>query len=232
MKTLLLHGFSRDGRMWAPLADGLAPDLPGHRRTPPPTGTFEDVVDALAGFAEAPFGVIGYSMGARLALSLAVRHPHRVAWLVLDGASLGLETEAERIARRAHDAKWAALLRTEGISAFARQWAAQPLFGAAPATPDRLEHDPHALAQALERLGKAAMPWLGHHARAVRCPVLLINGDRDVKGLAEAARVAEAIPHALRRTLPGHHAVHLEAPAAWRACTRSFLEDHPLEATA
>ncbi len=232
MKTLLLHGFSRDGRMWAPLATGIAPDLPGHAGTPAPTGTFEDVVDALAGFVKAPFGVIGYSMGARLALSLAIRFPARVAWLVLDGASLGLETEAERAARRDADARWTELLRTRGIEAFAAEWAAQPIFGNAPRTDDRRAHDPFALAAALECLGKGAMPWLGDGARNVRCPVLLINGDRDTRGLGEAARVAEAIPHAIRCSLPGHHAVHLEAPAAWRACARSFLEDHPLEATA
>lgn len=232
MSALLLHGFTRDGTMWRPLLEGRAPNLPGHAGTPPPVTSFEGVVDALAGFLPAPFGVAGYSMGARLALSLAIRHPSRVSWLVLDGATLGLSTDAERAARREQDARWAQLLRTRGIEAFAAEWETQPLFGPAPSAPERLRHDPHALAAALEVLGKGSMPWLGDGAARVRCPVLLVNGARDAKGLAEAERVAERVPHARRCLVPGHHAAHLEAPAAWRARVQTFIEAQLLEATA
>ena len=232
MSALLLHGFSRDGGMWRPLFEGAAPDLPGHSGAPAPAHDFEHVVDALAGLVAPPFGLIGYSMGARLALCLAIRHPGKVRWLVLDGASLGLEHEAERAARCAHDAKWAELLRTRGIEVFAAEWEAQALFGGANRAPERTRHDPFALATALELLGKGRMPWLGDGAASVRCPVLLVNGDRDARGLAEAERVAERIPHARRCRLPGHHAVHLEAPAAWRARVQSFVEANSLEAPA
>ncbi len=232
MNALLLHGFSRDGSMWRPLLDGVAPNLPGHAGTPAPATDFEGVVDALAAQLPAPFGVAGYSMGARLALCLAIRHPARVSWLVLDGATLGLATEAERSERRAQDAKWAALLRERGIEAFAAEWEAQAIFGAAPKVAERTRHDAHALAAALEALGKGSMPWLGDGAAKVRCPVLLVNGARDLKGLAEAERVAERIPHARRCLVPGHHAAHLEAPAAWRARVLPFLEGQLLEATA
>ncbi|MBL8957462.1 MAG: alpha/beta fold hydrolase [Myxococcaceae bacterium] len=232
MSVLLLHGFTRDGSMWRPLLDGTAPNLPGHAGAAAPVGGFEGVVDALAGLLPAPFGVAGYSMGARLALCLAIRHPSRVSWLVLDGATLGLATEAERAERRARDATWATLLRERGIEAFSAAWAAQPLFGGAPEAPERKRHDPLALAAALEVLGKGSMPWLGDGAAKVRCPVLLVNGSRDERGLAEAARVAKAIPHARTCLVPGHHAAHLEAPDAWRARVHPFLEGQLLEATA
>lgn len=234
--SLLLHGFTRDARMWLSLVDGFAPDLPGHgtAAAPAPGTTFDAVVDALAARIRYS-AVVGYSMGARLALSLAIRHPAKVHALVLDGGSLGLETDAERTVRAAHDARWAKQLREEGIEAFAAAWEAQPLFGKVGNESVR-HQDPHHLAAALDVLGKAQMPWLGESARRVRCPVLLLNGEHDTRGLDEAARIAERIPHARRATIPGHHAAHAESPNAWRACVTSFLEaaqltPRPLEAT-
>jgi 2-succinyl-6-hydroxy-2,4-cyclohexadiene-1-carboxylate synthase len=218
--------------MWAPLMEGFAPDLPGHRDVAPPAGTFEGEIDALAAHLEEPRGVAGYSMGARLALGLAIRHPARVRWLLLDGASLGLRREADRAERQMHDARWAELLRTEGIEAFARAWEAQPIFGGAASVRERRDHRPGALAEALERLGKGRMPWLGEAAGALRCPVVLLNGDRDEKGLAEAQAVAECVPHSVRIIIPGHHAAHLEAPAAWRERVRRSLSRIPKEVTA
>jgi 2-succinyl-6-hydroxy-2,4-cyclohexadiene-1-carboxylate synthase len=211
-RTLLLHGFTRDPRMWAPLAEGDAPDVV-------PRGSFFETVDALV--PDAACGVIGYSMGARLALWLAARHPSKVRWLVLDGASLGLATQAERAGRREADEKWIALLETKGFDAFIEQWDAQPLFGGVKSP--RPAQDPQVLAQTLRVLGKGAMPYLGGQLADVRCPVLLINGDRDTQGLSETERVAQELPHAQRVELPGHHAVHAESPERWRACVQTFL---------
>lgn len=223
--TLLLHGFSRDGSMWAPLMDGAAPNLPGHRGAAAPSGTFEEVVDALAGEMTSPTGIVGYSMGARLALSLAVRHSHLVRWLILDGASLGLEAEEDRAARRQHDAQWAQMLRARGIDAFAQAWEAQPIFGGRAHVENRREHQPAALADAMECFSKGRMPFLGEAAREVKCPVLLLNGESDEKGLQEAEQVRERIPHAQQCILKGHHAAHLESPQQWREAVAAFLKD-------
>ena len=211
-RTLLLHGFTRDHRMWAPLLDGDAPDIV-------PRGSFFETVDALE--PGAPCGVIGYSMGARIALWLAARHPSKVRWLVLDGASLGLASEGERAERRQADETWIALLETKGFDAFIEQWDAQPLFGGVKAP--RFAQDAGLLAQTLRVLGKGAMPYLGGQLSHVRCPVLLINGERDTKGLGEAERVAHELPHAQRAVLPGRHAVHAESPDRWRACVQTLL---------
>ena len=72
-------------------------------------------------------GVVGYSMGGRLALHLALRHPDRVGKLVLFSASPGLKTEDERTARREVDLQRAAEIE-EDLGGFLRRWYRMPLF--------------------------------------------------------------------------------------------------------
>src|SRR5688500_12620479 len=91
---LLLHGFSGLGVGWSELVAGLgahgpilAPDLPGHGTCPPPApdADLDQAADALADQLTEPCDVVGYSLGGRLALHLATRHPACVGRLVLIG---------------------------------------------------------------------------------------------------------------------------------------------------
>lgn len=87
---LLLHGGGVAGWMWHPLAAHLEtanrlliPDLPGHDRSAAiPYRSHDDTVDLLARAvreqATAPVTVIGFSLGAQLAVLLAARHPELV----------------------------------------------------------------------------------------------------------------------------------------------------------
>ena len=111
---LLLHGFTGGaatiwplGRHLTDLRQVAAVALPGHGRTGVPDDPqlfgFEHTVDALAPLLDShrlrPADVVGYSMGGRLAVGLAVRHPGYVASLTLIGSSAGLSDAAERSAR-------------------------------------------------------------------------------------------------------------------------------------
>ena len=96
--ALLVHGGGVGGWMWRPLADELgddlellAPDLPGHGR-----GATDDYLDhqsATAQLAElirekAPTGlhVVGFSLGAQLAIRLASEFPELVRSVVVVSA--------------------------------------------------------------------------------------------------------------------------------------------------
>ena len=97
--VLLLHGAGLDHSSWQWQSRYLAhhgyaviaPDFPGHGRSP---GTVRTSVEALADWAAdllAALGrdrafVAGHSLGSLVALELALRHPARVAGLVLAGA--------------------------------------------------------------------------------------------------------------------------------------------------
>jgi pimeloyl-ACP methyl ester carboxylesterase/uncharacterized protein (DUF302 family) len=97
---LLLHGFPSSSAQYDRLMDRLrdrvhaiAPDLPGFGRSATPAGTvtFDRLTDAIEQFTEA-VGLDRYSLymfdfGAPVGFRLAVRHPDRVAGLVIQNGN-------------------------------------------------------------------------------------------------------------------------------------------------
>ena len=246
--VVLLHGFTGRGRSMADVAaalagrhETLAPDLPGHgaslRGGDAAAYQFDRCVDDLAamlahtGHARAHW--LGYSMGARLALGCAVRHPQCVRSLVLLGARAGIADPGERAARRDADERLAVRLEANGIEAFVDEWLAQPLFrtlvqqdASAPARERaaRLDNDPHELAAALRGLGPAAQPPLHALLANVAAPVLLVAGALDERFVAHAHDLARRLPRAELHVIPdAGHAAHVEQPAAFAAVVRDFL---------
>jgi 2-succinyl-6-hydroxy-2,4-cyclohexadiene-1-carboxylate synthase len=160
-------------------------------------------------------------MGGRFALALALRRPERVERLVLVSASPGLADEDARAARRAADAALADRIEAVGAEAFAREWAAQPLFaGQAPAVvalahEDRLRRSAAEHAAQLRGLGTGVMPPLWERLGELALPVTLVVGERDAKFREIASRMARRLSQGEIVVVEGAgHAVALEAPAA------------------
>lgn len=183
----------------------------------------------------APYDLIGYSMGGRIALHQALRAPDRVRRLVLESASPGLETEAERSARRRADSQLAASLEAEGVERFVDRWEALPLFASqARLAADirdahrarRLANDPRSLAAALRGLGTGSLPSLWERLDEVRMPVLLIAGALDQKFVAIGRRMERVMPDARLAIVPdAGHTVHLERPGRWLERVGGFLAE-------
>jgi 2-succinyl-6-hydroxy-2,4-cyclohexadiene-1-carboxylate synthase len=229
LPLVLFHGFTGSPESWndvlarLPTRHAFRPPLLGHGANADGVRSFDDEVDRLAAtLGPAAVHLGGYSLGARLALGVAVRHPARVARLTLIGVHPGLRSETERDERRRADARWVELLERCGMEAFVDAWTAQPLFATQRALPqavrerrkrERLSHDPRGLARSLRVTGLAEMPDLRAHLGDVRVPVTLLAGELDAKFSALAGELVRLFPDARETIVPGAgHDLLLERP--------------------
>ena len=237
-RVVLVHGFTQTQAAWEPVAARLRArwrlvrvDLPGHGGSAGVRAGFAEAA-GLLGTCGGRAAYVGYSLGGRLCLRLALDRPELVRALVLLGASPGIADPAARAERRAADEARAAGVERDGVAAFLDRWLAGPLFATLPPSraglPDRLANTPEGMASALRLLGVGAQAPLWDRLADLRCPTLLVAGALDAKFAALAAEMAAAIGPAARLALvPGAgHAVHLERPAAVAALLDGFLTEH------
>ena len=234
---LLLHGFTGAAANWSRVAHALAPrsrviapDLLGHGRTDAPPDPARYAMPHAAADLFAlwrllelpPLHLVGYSMGGRLALYLALEYPPMIARLTLESASPGLESDDERLARRASDEALADRIESDGIQAFVAAWENLPLFATqsddvkASLRPVRLAQRPLGLANSLRGMGTGAQPSLWPRLPELTMPVQLIVGALDAKFTDINRRMQALIPMSRLTIIPGGgHTVHLEQPDAY-----------------
>lgn len=207
MKKILIHGSGHKADSWrqtvSHMAGGediLCPELSVLLRGRP--ASFENL---SAGFAEycgrldGPLHLCGLSLGGILALDYALRFPERMATLALIGTP-------DRIPRLAF-ALQNLVFRLLPRSAFASM-----AFD---------KRDTFALGGSMAGLD------LGSRAEEVRCPALVLCGEKDRANLPAARRLAETIPGAELRVLPGAgHVVNEEAPAELARLLDGFYARH------
>lgn len=236
---MLLHGFTQSAGAWGPAGDQLAAryrtvalDAPGHGRSAAVAADLPGGADLMAQTVEAeggPAAWLGYSMGGRYALHVALRHPGLVERLVMVSTTAGIDDPAERAARRRADESLADRVESEGLEPFLRWWLAQPLFASLPAgqasMEGRLGGTAAGLASSLRRAGTGTQEPLWSRLSTIAVPVLVVAGELDTKYAALAGRLVDAIgPNATLATVPGAgHACHLERPDAFVATVTGWL---------
>jgi 2-succinyl-6-hydroxy-2,4-cyclohexadiene-1-carboxylate synthase len=191
------------------------------------------VAQAIGEFTVPNLHILGYSMGGRVALNLALSEPSLVATVSLIGASPGIADPAARQRRREADNKLAESLETRGLADFVRDWMAQPLFESQSELGDeyieearrqRMRNDPHALALSLKGMGTGAVEPVMGKLGSIGASTLVITGENDKKFTELAARMADEMPQARSLVIPGSgHAVHIEAPAPLATGLEAFL---------
>jgi 2-succinyl-6-hydroxy-2,4-cyclohexadiene-1-carboxylate synthase len=234
-RLVLVHGFTQTRRSWGPVADDLAADhqvvrvdAPGHGRS---AAVAVDMAEGgrLLGEVGGRAVYLGYSMGARLGLHLALARPDRVTALVLVGGTAGIEDPRARRVRRRDDEALATELEQVGVPEFVRRWLARPLFagldGAAAGVEARLENTVAGLASSLRLAGTGAQESLWARLGELEMPVLAVVGERDEAFRARAEAMAAAVgANAEVAVVPGAgHAAHSEAPEEFVAVVRRFL---------
>jgi 2-succinyl-6-hydroxy-2,4-cyclohexadiene-1-carboxylate synthase len=224
VRYLLLHGFTGTPHSLAQLGapqGSVTPTLGGHLGTEV-SGGFWDEVERLAELGQGCAGLFGYSLGGRLAFGILARYPERFTRAVIVSAHPGLQTDAERAARREGDARFVALLRERGLTAFVDAWQALPLWASQGALPaavklsqreQRLRHEPHGLAQSLIQHGLGEMPDLRPQLAKVKSQVELVVGERDPKFARLGQELSGVIPGARLTIAAGAgHNLLLERP--------------------
>jgi 2-succinyl-6-hydroxy-2,4-cyclohexadiene-1-carboxylate synthase len=220
---VLLHGFTQTGLSWTPVVDALdhsldlfAPDAPGHGRSSHVNIGISEYAARLASNLS-PSTYVGYSMGGRTALRVAIDHPERVRSLVLIGATPGIEDADERANRRAADDNLARHVLESTLDDFLQEWLSQGLFTTLPKEAWNLEdrrcNGREGLASSLRLAGTGAQDPLWSRLGEVSCPTVLITGELDIKFSDIASRMTKLINAPVDHVVvPGRgHAVHLES---------------------
>lgn len=221
MTILLLHAMGWSSRMWRAQAEALSdqyrvvmPDLPGHADN---TGRFtiDGAVEQARGLLDGtPAYVVGVSLGAVVALRLALADPGAVTGLMLSGATVRLPWLGAAVQ--------GAITRALPLSLTARISAAmvKPADEADRATlvSDILRAGKRTQLDALRELSVLNLePDLGK----ITVPALVCCGSRDRANLASARILAERIPSSTLQIIPGGHLWNMQQPDL---CTQIIRE--------
>ncbi|TFD98240.1 2-succinyl-6-hydroxy-2,4-cyclohexadiene-1-carboxylate synthase [Jeotgalibacillus salarius] len=245
---VLLHGFTGSTATWKRFADCfkndhqlIAIDLPGHGLTSAPLNehyflmenvceAIQDILDQL-NIDQAAF--LGYSMGGRTALAFSVLYPEYVNSLILESASPGLKTTAERVDRKTRDEKLATFIENEGLERFTDKWEEIPLFESQKKLSpeqrmeirsERLRNTTEGLSASLRYMGTGSQPSYWSMLDVIGIPVLLITGEWDRKFIDIAKKMKKLFKNAEHQIiLQAGHAIQVEQPEKFDTMVREFL---------
>lgn len=231
----LLHGFTQTAKCWGPFADQLAAatlivaiDLPGHGGSTDVRGDLKQTATMIAS-AIAPSIVIGYSLGGRVALHLALAFPELVERLVLIGATGGIDSEIERSQRQSADETLADHLESVGVETFLDEWLAQPLFASLTAQQSMREqrslNSAAGLASSLRLCGVGTQAPLWDRLNNLTMPVLVLAGSNDEKFSQLGHRLVASIGNnaSFMAIAESGHSAHLENPTAASTAVTEWL---------
>lgn len=234
---IFLHGLLGSHDDWSPIVDAcpayprLVIDLPGHGDSHKiQCQGFVDFDQQLAqlleDYAIQQYVLIGYSLGARLAMHFACFSPHNgLKGLVIEGGNVGLRNEQERIARANNDHYWAERFRHQPIEQVLSDWYQQAVF--ADLTTEqreklmvlRSQNNPFAVADMLENTSLSKQPFLVEPLKKLSVPYCYFCGEKDQKFRGVSQQYA--LPFTLIENA-GHNA-HRENPQHYVIALHHFL---------
>jgi len=240
---VLLHGFTQTGRLWGPFGDLLAAshtlvavDLPGHGGSgsvradlPTTAGLVAEAVRTQIG--DEPCALLGYSLGARVALHAAMAADLPLSHVVFIGVTAGIEEASGRALRRQSDEQLADELEASGnVEGFIDAWLRGPLFarlesGGAAQRSERLRNTAPGLASSLRLCGTGTQEPSWDRLGDIASPVLALAGSDDNRFAAHALRLARLVQSGIASLVPGGgHAVHLAQPEQAGLIVRHWLD--------
>jgi 2-succinyl-6-hydroxy-2,4-cyclohexadiene-1-carboxylate synthase len=243
---VFIHGFLGSLHDWGSLPHRIDPErwytlleLPGHGDEADaepeafePEACVSNLLAQIHSAAIDRFVVVGYSMGGRLGLQLALAAGPQCVGAVIESASPGVADEADRAARRAHDEAWAQRFEAGPMEKVVADWYEQPVFASLGQQPElkkeliarRARNSGPGVARALRGLGAGVVPSAWDRLGGLACPVLFIAGGEDRKYVDLAQRAAGLCRSGQAVIVPGSgHSVHVEKPDGFVDAVRDFL---------
>jgi 2-succinyl-6-hydroxy-2,4-cyclohexadiene-1-carboxylate synthase len=219
-----IHGFTQTSQSWkkfithlrTPLCCQLI-DAPGHGLSHNGARSLwqagQDIINTMH------HGVlVGYSMGARMALHAAFLNSGKITGLVLISGTPGIQDEDERMQRHLDDTALADRISAIGVNAFITEWLQKPMFAGVVTSEeelaDRQRNTQQGLSDSLRYAGTATQSSLWERLNELSMPVLLIAGGDDKKFVHIATKMHHLMPMStLCIIADAGHSVHLESPA-------------------
>ncbi|MFC2088483.1 2-succinyl-6-hydroxy-2,4-cyclohexadiene-1-carboxylate synthase [Calditrichota bacterium] len=243
---LFIHGFMGSGTDWNVIFKHLsaefyclAVDLPGHGKSIlnnttlnySMPNTAKSIVDFLQTNDFQYCHLIGYSMGGRLAIFLAVNFPAFFKKIVIESASPGIKSITERKLRLEHDFDLADKLESVEFKDFLSDWYNQPIFYTlknsryfANLIKARSENDPHELAKSLRKMSVGNQPSLWDELHTIKNEVLLVYGEFDNKYRNIVQQMKREIKNAKITLIKNAgHNTHLENQIDYIKYVKKFL---------
>lgn len=223
----------------------LTLDLPGHGKTPvlddteyyKMEPTAQAIIKLLDELKIRQCFIVGYSMGGRLGLYLTLHFPERFIKVVLESASPGLQTDAERLARIKTDnlitRKLRRIFAQHEFHVFLNNWYQQPIFGNLKNHPGyqsmletRVTNNPLELAKSLQFMGTGYQPSLWEKLSKNQLPWLLIVGEYDEKFVKINSAIFYTTKLAQLKIINqvGHN-IHLENTLVFVENIKNFFQD-------
>ncbi len=190
LTAILLPGFLGSSADWKPVIKQLTGSVRCVTISLLDHLTIETLDAAIRQQTSKPVVLMGYSMGARIALHLLLRDPQRYLAGILLSGSPGLLTAVDRAERRRNDMLLSQNLRslkgTRDLSVFLKEWYSKKIFAGLTShrcyqamLERRLQIDTHAWANVLDRFGTGVLPSLWEDLPNLRQPTLAVAGSLD-----------------------------------------------------
>ncbi|GEA62054.1 putative 2-succinyl-6-hydroxy-2,4-cyclohexadiene-1-carboxylate synthase [Vibrio comitans NBRC 102076] len=203
-RLVFVHGFLGSRADWKSVVqylpdsvDAYALDLPGHgsvKQLRPKNfkGFVEHIKAQLQYLPDdgTPLFLVGYSLGARLLMHLAVQlddDERSIAGFVIEGGNFGLQQESEIESRWENDYRWIARFREHPLTEVLNDWYQQSIFTSLTSVQrkrlieERTRNDGEALAEVMSVTSLAKQDYLLPLLLSTQHKIYYIAGENDEK---------------------------------------------------
>ena len=234
-RAVLVHGFTQTHETWVDVIDSLkqnfeviAVDAPNHGDSCDISLNLESGAKAI-GEVGGNATYIGYSLGGRFCLTLALAEPQLVSRLVLISTTAGIEDKALRSERIRNDEELARRIEQIGVNQFIDEWLNQSLFAGLNNETNqrgvRLKNTAIGLSSSLRLCGAGRQQPTWSRLKELTMPVLVIAGANDEKYRRLAERLVSEIGDnaTLKIVENSGHTPHLEQPEIFQDLLSNFI---------